>query len=42
MTLDPTRGVAVVWLVQDASSPAHSKACEQDVRAWALARFAKP
>lgn len=42
MTIDPARGVAVVWLVQNAGSPPEWKACEGQVRAWALERFAKP
>ena len=42
MTIDPARGVAVVWLVQNAGSPPEWKACEGQVRAWAVKRFGKP
>jgi len=42
MTIDPTSGVAVVWLVANAGSPPEWKACEGQVRSWAVKRFGKP
>ena len=42
MTIDPTRGIAVVWLVANAGSPPEWKACEGQVRSWAMKRFGKP
>jgi len=42
MTIDPARGVAVVWLVQNAGSPPEWKACEGQVRSWAIERYGKP
>lgn len=39
MTIDPARGIAVVWLVQNAGSPPEWKVWEGRARAWALERF---
>jgi hypothetical protein len=41
MTVDPRRGVAVVWMVQDAGTPAEWRTAEGKVREWALSRFGK-
>lgn len=39
MTVDPARKLAVVWMVQDAGSPAEWRTVEGEVRRWAFGRF---
>jgi len=41
MTIDPRRGIATVWMVQDAGTPAEWRTAEGKVREWAVTRFGK-
>ncbi len=39
MTIDPARGLAVVWMVQDAGTPPEWRTGEGHVRQWAFGKF---
>ena len=41
MSIDRNRGLAVVWMVQDAGSPPEWRTSEGEVRAWAIKRFSE-
>jgi len=40
MTIDRQHGLILVWMVQNAGTPAEWRQCEGDFRQWALKNFA--
>lgn len=42
LTVDPARGIATCWLVQDAGTPPEWRAAARLAREWALQRFPMP